>query len=285
MLIGIILAGMFIAAIPWAVGLPVMRWHPAMQTREARRTYRRATYAVCLMFSAVSFFVPALIMVWFIPLFTAIWLDIHWYRISRSPAGRAALAFAKDEAEPASPMPRPPYYGGPFAVQSHLMTTRQFPKRQTEASTAKFVTPPGPANKGHRRWPWIVLAVIAIIAVGGAMGGNNTSSRTPNAAATGSALSSASAVAPVIYTVVNVVDGDTIDVTGSDDSAFRVRVIGIDAPEMSTCEGPVATQAMTALVLNQTVLLATGARDDSTSTTANCGMSMSSLRSRTPGSR
>ena len=109
MLIGIILAGMFIAAIPWAVGLPVMRWHPAMQTREARRTYRRATYAVCLMFSAVSFFVPALIMVWFIPLVAAIWLDIHWYRISRSPAGHAALAFANEEAKPKAPAPLPCY--------------------------------------------------------------------------------------------------------------------------------------------------------------------------------
>lgn len=99
--------------------------------------------------------------------------------------------------------------------------------------------------------------MFAIIAVAGAMGGNNKSTVTPaapaaatvapaalsqetrpssvmapstttSAPATSSALSPASAPAPVIYTVVNVVDGDTIDVTGSDSSAFRVRIIGID---------------------------------------------------------
>jgi hypothetical protein len=81
-----------------------------MQNKEARHTYRWATYAVCLMFSAVSFFVPALITVWFIPLVAAIWLDVHWYRISRSPAGHAALAFAKEEAKPPAPLPPSPYY-------------------------------------------------------------------------------------------------------------------------------------------------------------------------------
>ena len=34
-------------------------------------------------------------------------------------------------------------------------------------------------------------------------------------------------------TVVNVVDGDTIDVTYSDGSKTRIRILGIDAPELS----------------------------------------------------
>ena len=108
MIIANILAVMFIAAIPWAICQPVTRWHPAMQTKAARHTYRWTTAAVCVVFSALSFFVPALIMVWFIPLVAAIWLDIHWYRISRSPAGHAALAFANEEAKPKAPAPLPP---------------------------------------------------------------------------------------------------------------------------------------------------------------------------------
>ena len=66
-----------IAAFPWALGLPVLRWHPAMQVKKARRTYRWATFAVCWVFSAVSFFSTTLIAVWLITVVAAIWLDIH----------------------------------------------------------------------------------------------------------------------------------------------------------------------------------------------------------------
>src|SRR5664279_313199 len=100
MIIGNIIAVMIIAAIPWALALPVLRWHPAMQTAQARRTYRLATYGIAFAFSAVSFVVPALGMVWFIPLGAAIWLDIKWFNLSRTRKGRAALAFAKEEAKP-----------------------------------------------------------------------------------------------------------------------------------------------------------------------------------------
>lgn len=40
MIIGNIIAVMIIAAIPWAICQPVTRWHPAMQTISAQRTYR-----------------------------------------------------------------------------------------------------------------------------------------------------------------------------------------------------------------------------------------------------
>jgi len=57
------------------------------------------------------------------------------------------------------------------------------------------------------------------------------------------------------YTVTNVVDGDTIDVTGSAGATNRIRVIGIDTPEMDTCEGQPAKDAMSALVSGQQVIL------------------------------
>jgi len=110
MIIGNIIAVMIIAAIPWALALPVLRWHPAMQTAQARRTYRLATYGIAFAFSAVSFVVPALGMVWFIPLGAAIWLDIKWFNLSRTRKGRAALAFAKVEAKPPAPLPPPRDY-------------------------------------------------------------------------------------------------------------------------------------------------------------------------------
>ena len=115
MIIGNIIAVMIIAAIPWALALPVLRWHPAMQTAQARHTYRLATYGIAFAFSAVSFVVPALGMVWFIPLGAAIWLDIKWFNLSRTHRGRAALAFAKEEAKPPAPLPPPPYYD-PWSV-------------------------------------------------------------------------------------------------------------------------------------------------------------------------
>ena len=48
--------------------------------------------------------------------------------------------------------------------------------------------------------------------------------------------------APVRYTVVAVVDGDTVDVAPSDGSpTLTVRLIGIDAPERGECEADAAT--------------------------------------------
>lgn len=58
--------------------------------------------------------------------------------------------------------------------------------------------------------------------------------------------------------VVGVVDGDTVDVAG----VGRVRVIGIDTPERGECGFDEAAEAVTALVLGQTVTLVPGAEDD-----------------------
>jgi endonuclease YncB( thermonuclease family) len=58
--------------------------------------------------------------------------------------------------------------------------------------------------------------------------------------------------------VVNVVDGDTVDL----DNGARVRLIGIDAPEVGSCEADTATEALRALVLGRTVALTTGGDGD-----------------------
>jgi micrococcal nuclease len=69
---------------------------------------------------------------------------------------------------------------------------------------------------------------------------------------------------PITYAVAGVVDGDTVDIAASDGQAFRVRVIGIDAPEMDTCEGGPATDAMLALVQNKQVALTMGGDGEDT---------------------
>ena len=55
--------------------------------------------------------------------------------------------------------------------------------------------------------------------------------------------------------VVHVVDGDTIDVALKGSSPVRVRVIGIDTPEVGTCYADAATRRMTQLTSGKAVLL------------------------------
>jgi endonuclease YncB( thermonuclease family) len=64
------------------------------------------------------------------------------------------------------------------------------------------------------------------------------------------------------WTVVHVVDGDTVDVRAPDGTEERVRVAGIDTPERGECGFVAATSAMTDLVLGEEVDLVAGSRDD-----------------------
>ena len=55
----------------------------------------------------------------------------------------------------------------------------------------------------------------------------------------------------VTYVVVNVVDGDTLDL----DNGERVRLVGIDTPERGECGYDEATMVLASMVLNQAVTL------------------------------
>ena len=64
----------------------------------------------------------------------------------------------------------------------------------------------------------------------------------------------------MVYTVTNVTDGDTVDISSTDGQVFTVRVLGIDAPEIGTgCAADLATETMTNLVLGREVALTMGA--------------------------
>jgi hypothetical protein len=58
--------------------------------------------------------------------------------------------------------------------------------------------------------------------------------------------------------VVNVVDGDTVDLSTGE----HVRIIGIDTPEQGQCGFDEATYVMASLVLDKQVVVVPGARDD-----------------------
>jgi len=55
--------------------------------------------------------------------------------------------------------------------------------------------------------------------------------------------------------VVHVVDGDTVDVALKSSKRVRVRVIGIDTPEVGTCYAAAATTRMIQLVSSKNVVL------------------------------
>ena len=65
---------------------------------------------------------------------------------------------------------------------------------------------------------------------------------------------------PAEAAVVEVIDGDTIDVT-IDGVSERVRLIGIDAPEMDTCGGPEAREHLAALLAVHATVVLTEGRD------------------------
>lgn len=64
------------------------------------------------------------------------------------------------------------------------------------------------------------------------------------------------------WTVVHIVDGDTVDVVSPSGIEERVRVIGIDTPENGACGFDEAADALARLVADRHVTLVAGARDD-----------------------
>jgi endonuclease YncB( thermonuclease family) len=81
----------------------------------------------------------------------------------------------------------------------------------------------------------------------------------------GSALPAA-AQAPLAATVSHVVDGDTVDAQLSDGRVLRVRLIGIDAPEVGECGADRASILLQQIVLGRAVTLVSdpsqGAQDE-----------------------
>jgi hypothetical protein len=68
-------------------------------------------------------------------------------------------------------------------------------------------------------------------------------------------------LAEATWTVTKIVDGDTVDVTRAG-TTNRIRVIGIDTPEIGQCGYLEATANMKALLAGKQVNAVAGARDD-----------------------
>ncbi len=159
--------------------------------------------------------------------------------------------------------------------------------------------PTDPAGKGKRpSGKAILLSVLvtAVVLTGigiGAASGNNSTTATvavpdntttsaaaapaPSAPATGSSTDTPSPGTPgtgqpatpnptttaadATWTVTKVVDGDTVDVTQAG-TTWRIRIIGIDTPEIDQCGYLEATANMQALLTGKHVNVVPGARDD-----------------------
>ena len=160
--------------------------------------------------------------------------------------------------------------------------------------------PRDPASKGKRpSGKRILLAVVstavAVTGIGiGVAAANNSTTTTvaaPDATTTpaaptpaSSALSTGSSIDPsslatpgtgqaaatpdptttaadTPWTVTKIVDGDTVDITKAG-TTNRIRVIGIDTPEIGHCGYLEATANMTALLAGKHVNVVAGARDD-----------------------
>jgi micrococcal nuclease len=101
-----------------------------------------------------------------------------------------------------------------------------------------------------------VLAVLAVMGAAAAMVGCSWLS--PDPAQRDVGATAGSVPGGVSGVVVDVVDGDTIDVGG----LGRVRVIGIDTPERGECGFETASKRLAALVLGERVVLVQAAGDD-----------------------
>ncbi len=82
------------------------------------------------------------------------------------------------------------------------------------------------------------------------------------AASPAASLTSSPTVSPTAWTVIKIIDGDTVDVRSTAGTEERVRVIGIDTPERGECGFTEASTALSQITLNQQVSLVAGARDD-----------------------
>tara|TARA_Y100000588_G_scaffold368372_1_gene436159 strand:- start:243 stop:1253 length:1011 start_codon:yes stop_codon:yes gene_type:complete len=70
------------------------------------------------------------------------------------------------------------------------------------------------------------------------------------------------AATPIVWTVIKIIDGDTVDVRSTAGDEERVRVVGIDTPERGECGFTEASTALSKIALNKQVTLVAGARDD-----------------------
>jgi micrococcal nuclease len=64
------------------------------------------------------------------------------------------------------------------------------------------------------------------------------------------------------WRVIDVIDGDTIDVRAADGTVERVRIIGIDTPERGQCGYGEAAIALADVIVGVPLVLTAGARDD-----------------------
>lgn len=64
------------------------------------------------------------------------------------------------------------------------------------------------------------------------------------------------------WTIDRVIDGDTVSATDQSRDSYKVRLVGIDTPEVGECGFDEATSALAELIGDQAVVLESGASSD-----------------------
>lgn len=131
------------------------------------------------------------------------------------------------------------------------------PYGATTASASSTVVPSAPAGSGTSS----TSGTMDSPATQAPEQPSATAAPTTAAAADPAPSSPTPDAAAVTWTVSNVVDGDTVDATKAGTSV-RIRVIGIDTPEIGQCGYLEATANMKHLLAGKQVNLIPGARDD-----------------------
>lgn len=83
----------------------------------------------------------------------------------------------------------------------------------------------------------------------------------PSAGATATPAATAESTAARQWLVVSVHDGDTVSCLDDEKSQHKVRIVGIDAPEIGQPFGTASRDALRGLVLRKTVTVAAGEKD------------------------
>ena len=115
-----------------------------------------------------------------------------------------------------------------------------------------------------RLLPILVAAGMLVLSIGCTSNSAEVEQlREDSSTASPAASPAASPIAsPTMWTVIKIIDGDTVDVRSTAGTEERVRVIGIDTPERGECGFTEASTALSQITLNQQVSLVAGARDD-----------------------
>lgn len=91
----LVLTSAIFALAPWGIAQRVPRYHPGLQDKNRRSTYRWTTFAAA---TALSMAIPVTgALSYMAAVGLALYLHFHWRHVARTSKGRAALEYQREE--------------------------------------------------------------------------------------------------------------------------------------------------------------------------------------------